>query len=66
MRGGRDSRLPGACSNCGREAAPAYSPDDWAMRIDPAAPGGVVAICPECVNAEDTESPRPDAQRRPE
>lgn len=45
---GRDPRLPEACARCGREVGLPYHPDDWVMRLDPQAPGGVAALCPEC------------------
>lgn len=48
---GRDPRLPEACARCGREVGLPYHPDEWVMRLDPAAPGGVVALCPECAAA---------------
>lgn len=49
---GRDARMPEACARCGREVGLPYHPDDWAMRLDPQAPGGVIALCPDCLKSE--------------
>jgi len=45
---GRDPQMPEACVHCGTEVGLPYHPDDWVMRVDRQAPGGVVAVCPEC------------------
>lgn len=49
---GRDARMPEACSRCGKEVGLPYHPDDWVMRLDAGAPGGVIALCPDCHAAE--------------
>jgi hypothetical protein len=40
--------MPEACCRCGKEVGLPYDPDDWVMRLDAGAPGGVIALCPEC------------------
>jgi hypothetical protein len=44
--------MPEACSRCGKEVGLPYHPDDWVMRLDAGAPGGVIALCPGCDAAD--------------